>query len=97
MLTPWSSGTASVFSGVPSTARFFLSREATGWDAWLANTANATAWTNLTTAAQEVYFGAWGQGAKHPKARAVKANSPFPKDSWLLRYTATSGMKLIFK
>ena len=86
-----------VFSGVPSTARFFLSREATGWNAWLSDTANATAWTNLTTAAQKVYFDAWGQGAKHPKARAVKANSPFPKDSWLLRYTATSGMKILFR
>ena len=88
---------ANPFSSVPAQARFFLSREATQWDSWIANTANATAWTNLTAAAQEVYDDAWGASAKRPKARVVKAGSPFPKDSWLLRYTATTGMKLLFR
>ena len=85
------------FLSVPSKARFFLSREATKWDAWIANAANATAWTNLTPAAQKVYDDVWGVSSKRPKARVIKANTPFPKDSWLLRYTATTGMKLLFR
>ena len=83
---------------ISSNARFFLNRDEPAWETWLADTANATAWTNLTPEAQTVYYDAWGAGAKRPKARAVKSLAPFPQNSWLLRFRpATPGMRIIFR
>lgn len=77
----------SAFSGVPATACFRLSSEVDEWTTWLADTANATPWSELTDDAKEVYFGAWGRQGALPKGRAVVNLSPFPKNSWLKRYS----------
>lgn len=83
---------------ISSNARFFLNLDEPSWNVWLADEANATAWTNLTPEAQAVYYGAWGAGAKRPKARAVKSLAPFPQNSWLFRFRPrTDGMRIIFR
>ncbi len=85
------------FYGVPVNARFHLAKDVESWTTWLDNTANAKPWATLTAAEKEVYNDFWGAVARRPKARAAKSLSPFPKDSWLLRYSTDTATMLILR
>ena len=67
------------------------------WTTWLDNTANAKPWAELTAADKEVYNDFWGAAARRPKARALKNLSPFPKDSWFLRYSTDRATMVILR
>jgi hypothetical protein len=86
-----------VFSGVPANARFHLAKGVDAWTTWLADAANAKPWSELSAAERGVYDAAWGAAARRPKARTVKNLSPFPKDSWLLRYSTDKATMVILR
>ena len=87
---------SNAFSGVPANARFHLAKGVDAWTTWLDNTANAKPWAELSTAERNAYYDFWG-AARRPKARAVKNLSPFPKDSWLLRYSTDKATMVILR
>ena len=88
---------SNVFTGVPAKARFFLARETEDWTAWLGNASNATPWGELSASVKSAYDADWGVNSKRPVGRAVGSNVPFPKNAWLLRYTAEPSTMVILR
>ena len=85
-----------VFSGVPANARILLNRESEEWMAWIADTAKATPWKNLTQEQRNAYYAAW-PGESRPQARSKSGNGLFPADSWLKTFPWDTGLKLFFR
>ena len=75
--------------------RVYLSHSATGWNGWLADTANATPWDSLSDSVKDAYRATFG--GRRPVGRAAVDNSPFPRNAWLLRYSTEPGTKLILQ
>ena len=77
--------------------RVFLARSATEWDTWLADSAKATPWDALAASAKGDYYTLYGANAKRPVGRAVVNLAPFPKNAWLLRYSADLQTMIILR